>query len=124
MDRRNLLSTGALLTLGGLIPAAEAAEAPAGTKHGLLLNGISGNTLNRAGQAGTFAGTVLIKRVALDAETRTLKLYGLVSGVATTGGTPLTVTNQKFAAIAFLADGSGGGSRRMAAPASCSILNL
>ena len=88
MDRRNLLSTGMLLTLGGLMPAAEAAEAAPGTKHGLLLNSVSGNTLNRANQAGTFAGTILIKRLGFDSETRTLKIYGLVNGTATTGGRP------------------------------------
>ncbi len=104
------------------MPAAEAAEAAPGTKHGLLLNGVSGNTLNRANQAGTFAGTILIKRVALDSETRTLKIYGLVNGIATTGGTPQTITNQKFAAMALLAGGASGS--RAAPAASCSILNL
>ena len=49
MDRRNLLSTGALLTLGGLLPAAEAAEAAVNTKRGLLINGVAGSTVNRAG---------------------------------------------------------------------------
>src|SRR4051812_21008156 len=122
MDRRNLLSTGMVLTLGGLLPAAETAEAATGTNHGLLLNSASGNTLNRANQAGTFAGTVLIKRVALDSETRTLKIYGLVNGTATTGGTPQTITNQKFAAIGFLTGVSSGS--RVAPAASCSILNL
>ena len=120
MERRHLLSTGMVLALGGLLPAAEAAEAATGANHGLLLNSVSGNTLNRANQAGTFAGTILIKRLGFDSETRTLKVYGLVNGVATTGGTPQTVTNQRFAAIATLASGAGA-SR---APAVCSILNL
>ena len=85
MDRRNLLSTGMVLTLGGLLPAARRPRRPR-TQHGLLINGVSGNTLNRAGQAGTFAGTILIKRLGFDSETRTLKIYGLVNGIATTGG--------------------------------------
>ena len=91
MDRRNLLSTGMVLTLGGLLPAAEADAAAgeaANTNRGLRLDGVSGTTVNRVGQAGTFTGTILIKRVGLDNETRTLKVYGLVNGTATTGGAP------------------------------------
>src|SRR4051794_3996608 len=120
MERRHLLSTGMVLALGGLLPAAGTAEAAVNTKRGLLINGVTGSMVNRAGQAGTFTGTLLVKRLGFDAETRTLKVYGLVNGVATTGGTPQTVTNQRFAAIATLASGAVA-SR---APAVCSILNL
>ena len=122
MDRRNLLSTGMLLTLGGLHARGGSGRGAPGTNHGPPLNGVSGNTLNRANQAGTFAGTILIKRVALDSETRTLKIYGLVNGIATTEGTPQTMTNQKFVAMALLAGGASGS--RAALAASCSILNL
>src|SRR3954447_19825858 len=125
MDRRNLLSTGMVLTLGGLLPAAEADAAAgeaANTNRGLRLDGVSGTTVNRVGQAGTFTGTILIKRVGLDNETRTLKVYGLVNGTATTGGTPQAVTNQKFVAVAFLKPGSNAS--RAPVLASCDILNL
>jgi hypothetical protein len=117
MERRHLLSTGMVLALGGLLPAAGAAEAAVNTKRGLLINGVAGNTVNRAGQSGTFTGSILIKRLGFDSETRTLKVYGFVSGTSTTAG---EVVNQRFAAIAALASGAGA-SR---APAVCSILNL
>src|SRR3954467_2261158 len=99
MERRHLLSTGMALALGGLLPAAGSAEAAVNTKRGLLINGVTGSTVNRAGQTGTFTGTLLIKRLGFDNETRTLKVYGLVSGTSTTAG---EVVNQRFASIATL----------------------
>src|SRR4051795_8080343 len=115
MERRHLLSTGMALALGGLLPAAGSAEAAVNTKRGLLINGVTGSTVNRSGQAGTFTGSLLIKRLGFDNETRTLKVYGFVSGTSSTAG---EVVNQRFAAIAAL----GAGASRV--PATCSILNL
>ena len=117
MERRHLLSTGMVLALGGLLPASGAAEAAVNTNRGLLINGVAGSTVNRAGQAGTFTGSILIKRLGFDTETRTLKVYGFVSGTSSTAG---EVVNQRFAAIADLTSGSAAGR----APAVCSILNL
>ena len=91
--------TGMVLALGGLLPAAGTAKAAANTKRGLLLNGVAGSTVNRAGQAGTFTGSsILVKRLGFDAETRTLK--GSTAWSAAPPAPPGEVVNQRFAAIA------------------------
>ena len=118
MERRHLLSTGMVLALGGLLPAAGTAEAAVNTKRGLLLvNGVAGSTVQPGRPGRHFTGSILVKRLGFDAESRTLKVYGLVSGTSSTAG---EVVNQRFAAIATLTSGSGGSQ----APAVCSILTL
>src|SRR3954463_15361995 len=124
MDRRHLLSTGMVLALGAMAPAVDSAGAAAAPANaGLLINGLSGNTIDKNRATGTFSSaSLLIQKVGLDNETRTLKVYGLVTGTYTdSGGTPHAVKNKPVVAIATLASGIDGSRAR--AP-SCSILNL
>src|SRR3954447_12778415 len=115
MDRRHLLSTGMVLALGAMAPAVDSAGAAAAPANaGLLINGLSGNTIDKNRATGTFSSaSLLIQEVGLDKETRTLKVYGLISGTYTdSGGTPHAVNNKPFVAIATLASGIDGSRAR------------
>jgi hypothetical protein len=118
MERRSVLSVGALAAAGGLLSLAGMDKAQAKPKKGgLLLEGATG-TFRSASGSGNVVADVLIQSLKVDPQTRGLSVTGvitLVSGV--TGAAP-----QRFAAPAILTAPAAGDA--VTAQAVCSILNL
>jgi hypothetical protein len=114
MLRRHLLSTSALLALGGLLPATVGtAEAKPNKGNGLLIENATGAWEAPASNAdGTLTADILIQRLRINPQSRTLIVEGLIS--STGGGVVPTITSQAFSAPATLTGSS----------AVCQILNL
>jgi len=127
MQRRHLLSTGALLGLGGLLPATAGPVEAAPRNRGLVVNNARGVSGARGASVldGTFVGSVRIQRLSLNRRTGALRVHGLISG-GTSGGTSApnrTFANRPFTAPATLS-GSGAAASDARAEAVCQILNL
>lgn len=118
MERRTLLSLGALAAAGGFLPLARIDHAYAQARsRGLLLEGATG-TFRSASGSGDVIANVLVQSLKVDPRTRGLSVNGvitLVGGVA--GAAP-----QRFRAPATLAQPATGNA--VAAQATCSILDL
>jgi hypothetical protein len=123
MLRRHLLSTSALLALGGLLPATVGtAEAKPNKGNGLLIKNATGAWTAPASNAtGTLTADILIQRLRINPQSRTLIVEGLIS--STGGGVVPTITSQAFSAPATLT-GSGTGAPSAQQLAVCQILNL
>jgi hypothetical protein len=121
MLRRNLLSAGMLLTAGGLVSTLPGVAGAAPKKRtGLLAEGVAGTWASASNATGELTADVLITKFAVDSETRTLKVHGLISKV---GGNAPNFTNRPFVATGVLSE-QGAIAGRVAALVECNILEL
>jgi len=130
MQRRHLLSTGALLALGGFVATAAGAAEPKKRRKstGLFVNQVRGTAGSPSAGTldGTFRGNVLIKEITFDQDKKVLLVSGIISGNAkNASGRPLGhVTNQAFTNVEATLTGAAAAKGITAQAVACQILNL